>query len=268
MLHLFPIAALVLYIAAGLGYIRLFRSKSGLSTSGSRVILFSGFALHFIFLALSSYQGLVATHPATSSKISLLLVGLFLVFEKRLNLTALGAFLVPLSAAFLFYAGVIFHTTREVTDPQVSPILLTFHLWACVFAIVLLGSSAILSVGIIVKDDVLKHGTIFLFKKRLPSLQKLESFAATALSVGFWLMALGVVSGCFLAISHGVETVFSDARFLWSLATLFVYALLLAAKNSGDLHGVKASWYAIACFASVIVSFFGVNHYSDSFHIY
>lgn len=273
MKHAFPIVALVFYAVATVLYACLFLRRDSKYIKSSRVAFLLGLINHAIFIVLSfssesgeTYQG--QAHPNTLSIVSILVAATFILAEQKFKLSMLGIIAAPLAFCFLFASAIIFHTSRDTSVLAVHEPILISHLVTCILSLVSFAIGFIFACGVIIKEWALRRRKVTLFHEKLPALENLEKYSSTTIKYGFWLMVVGIVTGSFAAIDSGLELFFIDLKFLWSVFTLAIYASLIIARDHWGFRGARASWMAVAGFATVILSLVFLNISGSSFHVY
>ncbi|MCB0358357.1 MAG: cytochrome c biogenesis protein CcsA [Bdellovibrionales bacterium] len=275
MTHLLPVSALILYIAGAAAYAGWLKSDRQVLLLRGRWLLLFGLVAHgaFLVLALGLWDSqrsldVMAVRPIALGFVSFAIIAVFLGLERVLGLSGLGLLVIVVSAVVMVIASVVFHFGGQVQEIAADPKLVIFHLAACLLATVLLSFTFVFSLGVIAKEFSLKRSRLPRMLQRLPSLDRLERFSTMTLTVGFWLMLVGVITGVLLALSTNVDAPFSDPRVWWSMLTLAVYAVLLLFRSTRGLRGAQAAWLAVLGFATVALSLLGVTLWGDTFHVY
>jgi cytochrome c-type biogenesis protein CcsB len=102
----------------------------------------------------------------------------------------------------------------------------------------------------------------------LETIGALEETAGRAISFGFLFLTVGIISGAVWANSAWGSYWQWDPKETWSLITWFVYAIYLHCRFMRGWKGRRAAWISIAGFASVILTYFGVNLLMSGLHSY
>lgn len=103
------------------------------------------------------------------------------------------------------------------------------------------------------------------FKKELDFFDELTY---RLILIGFPLLMFGIITGAMWANSAWGTYWSWDPKETWSLITWFIYAAYLHARITKDWVGHKAAGLAAVGFASVIVTYIGVNYLSSGLHSY
>jgi len=274
-LHLIPVLAILLYAVSSVFYVR---GLSQSETSRSKLatgLLFGGFVFHVLFIALR-YAGVsftteplpVLSLPDSLSKVGVLLIGIFLLLERPFRVQSLGAFIAPLGVLVMLFSGVLFHVNRDVRPMiEVGPALLV-HIALVLVAIAIFVLGFGVSAAVILQETLIKKKRFSRLQQKLPSLNVLDKLNAKLVGWGVFLMSCGIALGAFFAITSDVPSFWLDARFVWSILTLAVYAVLFVARVSYGWRGRRAAWLSIAGFFTLVASFVGVHVVSRCFHIY
>ncbi len=96
----------------------------------------------------------------------------------------------------------------------------------------------------------------------------LDAITDKAITFGFLLLTIGIVSGAVWANSAWGSYWSWDPKETWALITWLIYAVYLHARHMRGWHGKRAAWVAVVGFASVIVTYFGVNFLFGGQHSY
>ncbi len=280
LLHFFPLLSVVFYLLSTGAYLRAYLNRDsetkGLKV-GKRCLIVALFA-HLAFLALEisgGYRSLplgsesflsVIGLPLSLSLVSIFVSSLFIALERKMNLSALGVFVSPLSLLFMILSSVFFHLSVEPTDSLSGGPLLWIHIGSAVLANVFLVFAFGISLAVIVKETALKRKRAIL--KPFPSLIELDRLNSFVVGIGFVLMGTGIISGLAFAFLSDVNGLVFDPRVLWSILTFLVYAFLLVARFGHGWRGRRVAWLAIAGFTTIMASFVSINLMGNTFHLY
>jgi len=281
--HFVSLAALLCYLGASVDYLRLVWSASDQAGKLGRKLLVLGLAFHFLTLLVdrlgwlnsdsSAYLAVAGeTFPDLLSAVSWLLIVSYVLLEKRLRLSFLGALLVPLAAVYMAVAGILFHYPRYYS-PQfdlgemASPALAAHGTFLVIGNASLVFSFAA-SLLILIQEGLLKKRIFSEAQRRMPALAILDRLNTVFLSIGFLCMLLGIGVGFAFAAVKGVRFVSYDTRVLASLATLLTYLLAVIARFSWRWRGRRIAILSVSGFAVLVISYW-VSHYEgSSFHVY
>lgn len=252
--------ALLLYLAASLGYLGSLTARRPMLLRAAGLLARSGFALHTLALAIYLYQQ--GRPPGNLSEwlsfYAWATALVYLVTEVRYESKVIGSFVIPLVVLLLGTSVALPKTIEGLTPP-----LKNIGVWAHV-SLTLLGNAAFaLACGgafmYLLQERQLKskqHGRLF---HRLPSLKQLDDLCHLALSLGFPLLTLGLLSGALLAHSTWGTFVTWDGKQIWSIITWIFYAALLHGRLVGGWRGRKAAILSIIGFCGVVFASLGAN---------
>lgn len=287
--HIIPILALIGYSCATVDYLRVYGGSHSLRRG--RACLWVGLVAQVIFLVLEllgSYRtepvdfigvdfvGVDfvsrSRFPISLSLVGIVVVGAFLLFERRFRFSSLGGIIAPIGLFLFVLASFVFHIGREVSQAQdkvsvLSETLLYFHIGGTLLANVCLVLSFAVSVAVILHEVLLKRRQLTFIQRKLPSLFQLERINGYLVNSGFLLMVLGIGVGFLFALVSGMHISLLDARLQWSAATLVVYSLLMFARSRG-WRGRRVAWLGVAGFVMLIASSLTVNYWANTFHLY
>ena len=263
----FRLTLLVYLVATGgfLYFILKRKKKAGL---WSHRILLLGFALHTISLALGYYQ--LGAVPALSFKSSLAffswaIVAAYIIFQAKFGIMVLGSFVIPLSVILM-----ILSSTIPITPITVRPIFkglwLPLHVTASLLGDGIFFIAFISGIMYIIQERQIKTKRLGAFYTRLPSLNILDSINYHAISYGFLLLTIGMITGSIVAQgAHGTYWRW-DPKEVWSLITWLCYAVLLHQRMAIGWRGRRSALMAIGCFFILIFTFLGVNFLMEGYH--
>jgi cytochrome c-type biogenesis protein CcsB len=250
-----------LYAGGTLAYLGYLITSYPKVAWGGRLLLGGGFIAHGAVLVLRFIE---AGHvPVTSLHESLsffafLFVGCFLLLRSYYSVEIMGTFVAPLALLLVIWAAVL---PKEIIPLPVLlksrwlPIHVVFaFLGEAVFALACCAGVIYLMQERLIKS---KHATGL--SRRLPSLEVLDEINYRALTIGFLLLTIGIVTGAAWSEQAWGAYWRWDPKQNWSLATWLIYAILLHQRLAINWRGRKAAVMAIVGFGSVLFTFLGVN---------
>ena len=186
------------------------------------------------------------------------LVAFYLFFDLRYRLSVMGAFSSALAVITMLGSGIA-PKAVEPLNPALNSWWFPLHV-----SFAFLGNAAFAlafgaGVMYLLQDRMLKSKHFSGLYYRLPSLDTLDNINYRALSFGFPLMTLGIISGAAWAESVWGTYWSWDPKETWALMTWFVYAALLHGRLSIGWRGRRAAIFAIIGFLCLIFTFLGVN---------
>jgi cytochrome c-type biogenesis protein CcsB len=251
-------AAICLYLLAALGYIA-FIARPGLKwpAAPSLWAAIIGFILHLAYFTLRwSEAGRI---PITSFFESANFLGMgivlvFLIMELRFKVAALGSLMLPLAITLMIPSLVLSGDIKEL-NPMLKSGWLGVHT-----SLVILGDAAfafafVISIMYLIQERQLKAKHLGIVFHRFPSLDIMDTLAYRALTFGWPLFTLGIVTGSIWANSAWGTYWSWDPKETWSLITWVVYLIFLHLRTIG-WRGRKMAVLSVVGFVFVLVSFY------------
>jgi len=264
---LFRLTLLVYLLTTG-GFLYFILKKNKKAGLWSHRILLLGFALHTFSLALGYYQ--LGAVPALNFKSSLAffswaIVAAYLIFQVKFGIMVLGSFVIPLSVILM-----IFSSTIPLSPVTVRPIFkglwLPLHVMTSLLGDGIFVIACIAGIMYLIQERQIKRKRLGAFYTRLPSLNILDSINYHAISYGFFLLTIGMITGSIVAQgAHGTYWRW-DPKEVWSLITWLCYAVLLHQRLAVGWRGRRSALMAIGCFLVLIFTFLGVNLLMEGYH--
>jgi len=264
------IVTIIFYFAGALLYISFFLSRKESIFSIARYIIILSFIFHTATLLAryieSGYLPLTSLFEAILF-FTWLIIFLFILVEKRYQLSVLGVFIIPLTFLTLSYALIL---PKDISP--LNPILKSAWLGIHV-TLILLGNAAFaiafgLGIMYLLQERQLKSRKQGLFYYRLPSLEILDDLGYKALSFGFPFLTLGIITGSIWAKYAWGSYWNWDPKLVWSLITWLIYASLLHGRLTIGWRGRKAAFISIIGFLCVVFTFVGVNFLLKTEHLF
>ena len=266
----FFFAAIALYMIATAGYLIFFvQPERKPIASAALWAAFLGLRAHFIYFSLRwSESGRI---PVTNffeaiSAFGMGIILVFLIMELRYRIPALGTFMLPLVLLLMAPAAI---TSREIAglNPILKSVWLGVHT-----SLALLGDAAfafafIVSVMYLLQEQQLKHKQLGAIFHRLPPLDVMDTISYRALSIGWPLFTLGMITGSIWAESAWGAYWSWQPKETASLLVWLIYLALLHLRTIG-WRGRKMAWLSIAGFVFVLVSFFVVSRIGVGKHTF
>lgn len=102
----------------------------------------------------------------------------------------------------------------------------------------------------------------------VPSRENLDDVNYRSIIIGFSMLTSGILTGAVWAHYAWGSYWSWDPKETWSLITWIIYALILHLRFAGGLKGQRIAALSILGFASVIMTYFGVNFFLAGLHSY
>ncbi len=254
---LFVAAAVAYAVSSALYLLTLIRGADGVGRHAHLALLLS-VVLHGAYLGVDHTSGglpMSRVHQ-TLTFLSLGIVGAFLVAGlRRKSIAILGAFITPVALFFFLGAG-LGRSVADVSDDTRSA-LLPFHIAVNVLGLVAFALAFGAAVAYVIQERMLRQKRLSGVFERLPALDVLDGFSLRAVSVGFPLLTIGVVTGAFWAtrVQQGVLVTSPQA---FGLAAWVLFAGVLVLRLAAGWRGRRAAIGTIVgflCAAAVLVGY-------------
>jgi len=266
----FFFSAIALYLIATAGYIIFFvQPERKVIATTALWAAFLGFGSHFVYFILRWTES--GRIPVTNffeaiSALGMGIVLVFLIMELRYRIPALGTFMLPLVLLLMAPAAI---TSRQIGG--VNPILKSAWLGIHT-SLALLGDAAfafafIVSIMYLIQERQLKHKNLGAIFHRLPPLDVMDTISYKALSIGWPLFTLGMITGSIWAESAWGTYWSWQPKETASLIVWLLYLSLLHLRTIG-WRGRKMAWLSIAGFLFVLISFFVVSRIGVGKHTF
>ncbi|MFO1519344.1 MAG: cytochrome c biogenesis protein CcsA [bacterium] len=262
MISIFAHISFLFYAVAALLYLaRLIFQKRLLSSLGRRAVLV-GFLIQTVGLGIHvakvGYPFLLQSEDSYFFS-AWVLAGLFLFLNLKYRLETAGVLF--LTALLILYS--LAHLAQE---NYLGEKALTLSPWASVhivfgflaFAVFFL--SFILGLLFLFQEIQLKRKKISKVFERLPSLDVLDRLHYKALTVGFILLTLGILSGSAWAKAAKGVYFFDDPRQLWTIIAWLVYAFFFQVRFSAGWKGRRGVLLSLLGFIVIVFTFLEVRH--------
>jgi ABC-type transport system involved in cytochrome c biogenesis permease subunit len=256
-----PISLLIYAIAALLYLIQLVFQKRTFLVFGQRLVILAfllqgiGFAIH---IAQVGYPFLLDSSDSYLFS-AWVLAGLFILICLKYRFQVAGALFLP--AILVLYT--LAHFSQEnylgntglANSPWASIHIVFGFLSFSIFFL-----SFILGVLFLFQELQLKRKKIWRIFDKLPSLDVLDQLHYKALSVGFVLLSLGIITGAAWAKSVKGVYFFDDPRQLWSIIAWLVYAFFFQVRFSAGWKGRRGVLLSLMGFMVILFTFLEVRH--------
>lgn len=207
---------------------------------------------------------------------TLIIVGVFLVAQKRFKLQFLGTFIVGLMLILLAIGTVGFYVAAIPLPPALQSTWLVIHVLVAMIATAFFSLSFALS-ALLVARTWQSRG--FVFRKgsdgiasrilnRVPGFDVLDALAYRITLIGFILWTFTLMAGAIWAERAWGRYWGWDTKEVWTFIIWVVYAAYIHAKATRGWTGTRAAWLAIIGFGAVMFNFGIVNIFFKGLHSY
>ncbi len=215
--------------------------------------------LSLVFRAIATGHGPFANMYEFSIAFAWGITGAYLYFERRYRLRALGALVMPVAAAFLWYASTVPSDVQPLVPALQNNLLLTIHVGVAIVAYgtftVSFGAAALYLLQY-------EYGLEW-----LPDTDVLDEIGYRAVVVGFPFMALVIILGAVWADVAWGSYWSWDPKETASLITWLLYGGYLHARAIRGWRGRRSAVLLLFGFAATLFTYFG-NLFFGGLHSY
>jgi cytochrome c-type biogenesis protein CcsB len=267
---LFFQAAMVVYLIAAVGYI-IYIVNPGLKRAAKASFLaaFAGFILHlgyFVVRWAESGRIPITSFFEAANFLGMGIMIVFLIMELRFRIPSLGSFMLPLVIILMLPALMVSGSIKEL-NPVLKSGWLGVHTSFAVLGDAAFAFAFIVSVMYLIQEHQLKARHLGAIFHRLPSLDIMDTIGYKALTFGWPLFTLGMITGSIWANTAWGTYWSWDPKETSSLITWVIYLALLHLRTIG-WRGRKMAFLSIVGFAFVLVSFFIVSRVNVGKHTF
>jgi cytochrome c-type biogenesis protein CcsB len=254
-------AAVAVYVISTAGYIAYIIQPERKWLAGASLWATSiAFLLHVAYFLLRWTES--GSIPITSffeaaNFLGMGIILVFLIMEFRYKIAALGSFMLPLVLILMAPALILSGDIREL-KPVLRSGWLGIHTSLAVLGDAAFAFAFIVAIMYLIQERQLKAKHLGAIFHRLPSLDIMDTLGYKALTFGWPLFTLGMITGSIWANSAWGTYWSWDPKETWSLITWVIYLALLHLRTIG-WRGRKMAFLSILGFVFVLVSFFIVS---------
>jgi cytochrome c-type biogenesis protein CcsB len=195
----------------------------------------------------------------------------YLIFEIRYKTRALGVLAAGISFLFLVFAvwvGAAFNQAEPVAFRQIMPALqdnpiLTVHVSMMIISYAFFVLAFTCGIMMLVQGDGAKPRYSW-----LPTFEGADELGYRAVTIGFPLLALGIILGAYWANYAWGHYWSWDPKETSALVTWLIYAIYLHSRGLRGLRGRTMAWLLILGFAATLFTYFGVSFIIPGLHSY
>ncbi|ABW66910.1 c-type cytochrome biogenesis protein CcsB [Desulfosudis oleivorans] len=184
----------------------------------------------------------------------------YLMIERRFKTQAFGAGAILLAFIALAYASLSPEIENKIQPliPALQSNWLTAHVITCFLGYAAFAIAFAVSVIYLIKQgkegEDAKPASAF-----VPSSETLDELIHQTVVFGFFFLSVGIITGAVWANTAWGRYWGWDPKETWSLITWFIYAAMLHVRLMRGWQNKRIAWFAIAGFAAVLFTYFGVN---------
>ncbi len=267
---LFFETAMGVYLLSAAGYVTyIIKPDLKRVASASLWTAFAGFLLHvayFLFRWTESGRIPVTSFFEAANFLGMGIMLVFLLMEFRFRIAALGSFMLPLVLILMIPAFLVTGDIKEL-NPVLKSGWLGVHTSFAVLGDAAFAFVFIVSVMYLIQERQLKSKHLGAVFHRLPSLDVMDTLGYKALTFGWPLFTLGMITGAIWANTAWGTWWSWDPKETWSLITWAIYLVLLHLRSIG-WRGRKMAFLSIIGFLFVLISFFVVSRVNVGKHTF
>ncbi|TLY37551.1 MAG: c-type cytochrome biogenesis protein CcsB [Nitrospirae bacterium] len=222
------------------------------------VIAGLGFFFHTLALVSRMIEAghipLTSLHEALSF-FSWALVLVFLVVELRYRIHILGSFILPMAFISLISAAAL---PKEIQ--ALAPIFrnMWMHVTFSLLGTVAFAVAFIAGLMYLIQEHLLKSKHRTPLYHKLPALDFLDDLNGKAISFGFPLLTLGIITGALFAEFSRGSFLNWNAEQIGALGTWLFYLVVLLGRVTVGWRAKRAAYLTVVGFAGVIFTLLGV----------
>lgn len=261
---------LIFYVASSLLYLGFVIHTTPAMATWARRAAAGGFVAHLLAtihrFSSAGYLPITNMHESLSF-FGLVIIGVFLLFERKYRVAILGSFAVPI-ALFMVLVSNLFPSVIRELNPALKSAWLWSHTILAFISYAAFTIAFCVAVMYLIQRYFLKKKKFGPLFQKLPSLDVLDDINYRSLTIGFPLLTIAIMTGAIWA-EKAWGTYWSwDPKETWSLITWFIFAALLHGRLTTGWRGKRAALLTILGFAIMLFTFIGVNLWLPSLHTY
>lgn len=255
--------ALACYAAGtAIAFASLFTRARVVQTAGLSLMI-AGFGSHTVFIGtICSRTGHppLTNLPEASAFISWTIFAIALVFYVRYRVTAASFFVYPL-VLFLLLVTAVVGEPFTIIDPALRSWLLTAHVLMSALGVAWLFVGLAFTTLAYLQDQSLRSKSRGRLWDRIPSLSICKRLGNGALSIGFVVYTIGLLTGVLWSY-RTVGSAASDlsAKQIGATVAWILFGLLLQARISGVFRARRWMFVSAGAFLAIVVSMLGIAH--------
>ncbi|MFP4213423.1 MAG: cytochrome c biogenesis protein CcsA [Desulfohalobiaceae bacterium] len=266
---LFDLCIALLYFLGSLIYVAGILGYKPELRQASLVMTLVGFGLHTVDLVLKVSTESMFSFAQLQFYFSLLawsFLLMYLILWWRLKLQFLALTAAPL-ALVLFTSSMVVQETQMPIPPRLSELWFGLHIGSLFLSIALLAMAFGAGVGYLYLHRQIKNKVrLSQMRKDFPALTSLDRVNHWAVSLGFPLFTVGMLSGFIWARFTWGEIFSWDPKEIFSLGIWLMFAYLFHQRLLLSLKGRRPAILAITIFGLSIASLLIINFYFPTHH--
>ena len=197
-------------------------------------------------------------------------LAVFLLASIKRDLRWLGLFVVTPTLLWLGLAVMVLYTEAAQLVPALKSYWLVIHVFAAVISFGAFSLSAATGGLALLRrraEGRAAGAPVTGWLAKVPAAEPLEVMTNRVIAFAFPLWTFAVVAGAIWAEAAWGRYWGWDPKETWAFITWVVYAAYLHARSTAGWRQ-KATWIALAGYATFIINYFGVNIFASGLHSY
>lgn len=261
----FMYAALLLYFFGAISYWFYLYNKTERLAFSSTVLCSIGLLLHTLSLCTRMFESGYFPLSKVYESVAVFnwtLVIISLVLGRWYKIYALGAFVLPVVVACLCGALLL---PKEITplDPLLHSNWFLIHTIFSVTGFVFFGVSFSVGIMYLIQDRLLKQKRLTNFFYKLPPLNVLDEISIKVISIGFFLLTLGIMAGFFWAKTAFGSISLTDTKMLFAMLSWILYLVIFHGRYSLGWRAKKGAVLSVMGFVLVMAAFVATTYVSQ-----
>lgn len=261
------IFAVALYGLSSLSYLMLYISRNLKYANYGSWLVRAGFLFHTMAISVRTIEAgrlPFANQYEFATSFAWAISLTFIFYEWKYKFKTLGLFATPFILLVTFYA-VLQSSEIQPLMPALQSRWLAVHVSTAIFSYGAFAIACAVSLIYITRE---KFKEDEFTTKNLPQLEALDHIGYKAITFGFFMLTIVMVSGAIWAERAWGRYWRWDPKETWSFITWIIYAIYLHVRLNKGWKNKKAAWYAIIGFAAVVFTYIGVNTLLSGLHSY
>jgi ABC-type transport system involved in cytochrome c biogenesis permease subunit len=270
------VTAFALYLAAAVAYGYAFASRQALAGRVATATLTAAALVHTFQVGMVTMEiGMppLAGRGGAISGFVLVLAITYLYLELSTEERAIGTLVTPMLAALQLLAALEGQPADLPGFFQGR--FLALHVGALLSAYASFALAFVIGITYVLLFRELKTRTPGVFFSRLPPLQVLDRMNMRAITVGWFLLTVGLIAGVFwlmdarAAMPHDPRfeaMTLLDPKIVVALVCWVLYSGTIAARRWAGLSARRAAWLSALGFALVLLNFLPVAYFFSDSH--
>lgn len=254
----------ILYGAATFAYLYyLARTTPAMAAWAHRLITI-GFVVHLLsVIQLFTTTGHlpITTLQESLFFLSMIIVGVFILFERIFKVVVLGSFIVPLAMLMLAVSSMMHSVNGMQAAGYAGSRIYWVHILLAFLSYAMFTVSCGASGMYLLQQHFLKKKRFGAMFHKLPAIETLDRISFYCLAIGFPLLTMAILAGIIrLELMTGRLWIWSDPKQLWSLLTWAIYAVIFYGRITIGWRGRQAALLSLAGFLVLVFSLLGSSH--------